>query len=181
MWVWHGARIPLGEFILFKHFDIQLLKFPNLFHLSNTFPLRQVLHVAKYSTDIVLTLSHWEVLKIFRTCVSIGFCFVVLSHRVDTVAWLSWPRFHASLNNIPPLVSSMWSHHASPDPAAASNAFSCNFADNGHRNYIQLSNLCAMSRKAISKITFNIRWNLKQIWRSWHIWVSKSDINGVRE
>ena len=57
----------------------------------------------------------------------------------------------------------MGSRHASQDPAAASNAFSCNFANTGHRISIQLSNLCAMcKKKAILKITFNIRWNLKQ-------------------
>ena len=32
--------------------------------------------------------------------------------------------------------------------------------------------------KAISKITFNIWWNLKQIWHSWHTWVSMGDIKG---
>ena len=41
----------------------------------------------------------------------------------------------------------MGSRHASLDPAVASNAFSCSFANNGHRNSIQLSNLCAMCRK----------------------------------
>ena len=34
--------------------------------------------------------------------------------------------------------------HASVGPVAASNAFLCNFANYGHRNSIQLSNLCAM-------------------------------------
>ena len=29
------------------------------------------------------------------------------------------------------------------DPAAPSNSFLCNFANNGHRNLIQLSNRCA--------------------------------------
>ena len=46
------------------------------------------------------------------------------------------------------------------NPVAATNAFSGNFANNGHRNSIQLSNLCTMYRNAISKITFNIpQWN----------------------
>ena len=71
-------------------------------------------------------------------------------------------------------ISPHWGHsHASMDPVAATNAFSCNLANNGHRNSIQLSNLCAMGCKGISKITFNIQWNLKQIWHSWHTWVSK--------
>ena len=34
--------------------------------------------------------------------------------------------------------------HASLDSVAASNAFSCNFANDGQRNSMQLSNLCAM-------------------------------------
>ena len=34
------------------------------------------------------------------------------------------------------------------------------------------------AEKAISKITFNIRWNLKQIWHSCHTWVSKGNIKG---
>ena len=56
--------------------------------------------------------------------------------------------FHAPLHNIPPSASSVRSCHALLDPAAASNAFSCNFANNRHRNSIQLSNLCAMRRKS---------------------------------
>ena len=32
------------------------------------------------------------------------------------------------------------------------------------------------AEKAISNITFNTRWNLKQIWRSWHTWVSMGNI-----
>ena len=42
----------------------------------------------------------------------------------------------------------------------------------------QIRVLCA--EKAISKITFNIPWNLKQIFRSWHTWVSKGNIKGMR-
>ena len=34
----------------------------------------------------------------------------------------------------------------------------------------QIDVLC--TEKFISKITFNIRWNLEQIWHSWHTWVS---------
>ena len=32
--------------------------------------------------------------------------------------------------------------------------------------------------KAISEITFNIQWNLKQIWHLWHTWLSKYNIKG---
>ena len=64
---------------------------------------------------------------------------------------------------------------------AASNAFSSNFANDDHRNSIKPSNLCAMCWKAISKITFNIRLNLKLIWHSWHTWVSKGNIKGFWE
>ena len=38
--------------------------------------------------------------------------------------------------------------HTSLDPVAASNAFLCNFANNVHRNSIQLSHPCAMSWKS---------------------------------
>ena len=34
------------------------------------------------------------------------------------------------------------------------------------------------TEKAISKITFNIRWNSPQIWCSWPTWVSKGNIKG---
>ena len=34
------------------------------------------------------------------------------------------------------------------------------------------------AEKAISKITFNVQWNLKQICHSWHTWVSKGNIKG---
>ena len=93
--------------------------------------------------------------------------------------WLSWPSFHAPLHNFTPRASSVGSRHASLDPAAASNAFLHNFANTGPRNSLQLSNRCAVCwKKAISKITFNIRWNLKQIWCLWHTWVSKGNIKG---
>ena len=34
------------------------------------------------------------------------------------------------------------------------------------------------AEKAISKITFNIRWNLEQLWRSRNTWVVKGNIKG---
>ena len=37
------------------------------------------------------------------------------------------------------------------------------------------------SEKAISKITFNIQWNLKQHWHPWHTWLSKGNIKGFQE
>ena len=63
--------------------------------------------------------------------------------------WQPWPRFNASLHNFPPC-----GHHALLDPVAASNAFSCNFANNGHRNSIQFSNLCVMCWKGHFKNHF---------------------------
>ena len=70
------------------------------------------------------------------------------------------------------LTSAVGRRHTSLDLIIPSNAFSCNFANNGQRNSVQLSNLCGMCWKDISKITFNIRWNLKQILHSWHTWVT---------
>ena len=70
--------------------------------------------------------------------------------------------------------------HALLDLVAAWNAILCNFANNGQRNSIHLSNPCAMFWKSHLKKTFNIRWNLKQIWRSLHTSVSKGDIKGSR-
>ena len=54
---------------------------------------------------------------------------------------------HCTILHTPP-ASSVGSHHSSLNPATASNAFSCNFAKNGHKNSIQLSNLCEMCRKS---------------------------------
>ena len=46
---------------------------------------------------------------------------------------LTWrlPRYQGLLQNFTPLISTAGSHHASLDLAAASNRFSCNFANNG--------------------------------------------------
>ena len=40
-------------------------------------------------------------------------------------------------------------------PAAASNAFSCNFVDNGHRNSIQLSNLCTTKKTFLKSLSIS--------------------------
>ena len=52
------------------------------------------------------------------------------SHRGNMPTWLPWPCFHAPLHNFPHCRY----RHASMNLAAATNAFSGNFAYNGHRN-----------------------------------------------
>ena len=64
---------------------------------------------------------------------------------------------------------------ASMNLLTTTNAFSSNFVNSGHRNSIRLTNLRAMCRKNISKITFIFQWNLKH---SWHTWLSKGNIKG---
>ena len=68
-------------------------------------------------------------------------------HRENMPTWLPWPPFHTPLHNSTPI----WGPHTSMNPAAATNRFYGNFANNCHWNSIQISNLCAMFRKAISK------------------------------
>ena len=94
------------------------------------------------------------------------FCFLTLTffswHRENMPTWLPWPRFKASL-----------------DPVAALNAFrpTLLIVVIEIRFNFQIYVQCA--EKIISKITFNIRWNLEQLWRSRHTWVSKGNIKGL--
>ena len=84
----------------------------------------------------------------------------------NTAAWLSSPRFHAPLHNFTPpqwgAVTHCWTRpqhqmHFCTTFLILVLEIWFNF---------QIDVQCA--EKAISNITFNIRWNLKQIWHSWH-------------
>ena len=89
------------------------------------------------------------------------------------LTWLSWPRFQAPLHNFPPLWGAVkhcwtrWQHQMHFHAILLIKVIEIWFS-------FQICVQCA--KKAISKITFNIHWNLKQIWRSWHTWVSKGNI-----
>ena len=74
-----------------------------------------------------------------------GHIAATVQHHWDNMPmWLSRPCFQAPLHNFPQLGC----RHASLNTVAASNAFSCSFANDGHRNSIQLSNLCTMYWKS---------------------------------
>ena len=96
-------------------------------------------------------------------------------HRENVPTWLSGPRFHAPLHNFTTKPGDVthrwtrWQHQMHFRVTLLIMVVEIRF------NF-QIGEQCA--EKAISKITFNIRWNLKQIWCSWYTWVSKGDIKG---
>ena len=95
--------------------------------------------------------------------------------RENMPTWLSWPRVNASLHNFPPLWAAVtqqwtwWQHQMHFYATLPMMVIEIRF------NF-QICVQCA--EKAISKITFNIRRNLKQIWSLWHTRVSKCSIKG---
>ena len=62
---------------------------------------------------------------------------ILLIGRTRRPGYLDAFMLHCTILRTPP-TSSVGSHHSSLNPATASNAFSCNFAENGHKNSIQL-------------------------------------------
>ena len=72
----------------------------------------------------------------------------VLNQRENSLMWLSGSCFHAPLHNFLPFTSAVGYHCISLNPAAASNAFSCNFVNTGPINSIQLSNRHAICWKS---------------------------------
>ena len=108
--------------------------------------------------------GHWE--QVWRS---------QTTHRENVPTWLSGPRFHAPQHNFTPKPGNVthrwaqWQHQMHFRVTLLIMVVEIRF------NF-QIGVQCA--EKAISKITFNIRWNLKQIWCSWYTWVSKGDIKG---
>ena len=94
-------------------------------------------------------------------------------HKNNLPPWLSWPHFH----NFTP--SRATSCIAGPGAALMHFHATLLIMTTEIRFNFQIGVQCA--EKAISDITFNIRWNLKQIWRSWYTWVQKGWYQRVRE
>ena len=98
---------------------------------------------------------------------------VVQKENVPT--WLSGPRFDAPLHNFTPKPGDVthrwarWQHQMHFRVTLLIMVVEIRFNSQIGVQY---------DEKAISKITFNIRWNLKQIWCSWYTWVSNGDIKG---
>ena len=95
-------------------------------------------------------------------------------HRENTTVWLSWPRFHAPLYNFTPPARSVTHHWTRLQHQMHFCAILLLLVLEIRFNF-QIDLQCA------EKFTFNIQWNLKQIWRSWHTWVSKgNNIKGFK-
>ena len=67
------------------------------------------------------------------------------------------------------------------DLVSTTNVFSCNLLIMVMEIRFKFQICVPCAEKAMSKIIFNIRWNLQQILRLWHTWVSKADIKRFQE
>ena len=83
-------------------------------------------------------------------------CLKITVHRENMPTWLPWPSFHAPLHNFSP-VTHRWTRRQQQIHFPATLLIMVTEIRFNFQIYVQCS------EKAISKITFNIQWNPKQI------------------
>ena len=123
------TRLAKGDFF-FRHIDYVFAKILNFGILVNCCAPR-----------LLLAAMMWPITQ------NILDGFITWSCLIQTIP-IGRTCWHGYLDHFQATTGPVTQVDATLDPVAASNAFSCNFANNGHRNSIQLSNFRAMCWKS---------------------------------